>query len=111
MTTLTAGQPPISLPCSLVGAATDIVAVGTSGRTAIRVGVTGIGSAVLRVEFGFVDGIGSVGVAQWIDAGTGLDLDASTPTVLVPLTGVAAVRLAVRTADDVTASVWIGEPT
>ena len=111
-----ATEPTFYLPTLRAGAATDHVLV-PGGATAVAVGVapldggSTLGSAVFRIERAITSP--EAGSWKWFDAGTGLDLSATTTSVLVPVTGFACLRVVVRTAAndaDDQVGVWIGAP-
>lgn len=78
------------------------------GVTQVGIGVVGLTDAVLRVELGLWGRMQDSMGLRWFDTGTGLDLSAAEPFRLVPVAGVAAVRLAVRTAADELGEVYVG---
>lgn len=114
-------EPTFRLPASLAGVATPPVDV-PPGSTLVAVGLapladTGsIGATVIRAELaldGLDGGTGGGETREWFDAGTPLDLDSTTTTVVIPVAGYAAIRLAVRTAaddGDAVLGVWLGVP-
>lgn len=83
----------------------------SAGSKTIAVGITGVTDAVLRVELALQSDPGVQSSYQWFDAGSTLDLDDTTTTRAIDVTGYVAIRLAVRTAAAELIGIWWGQPT
>jgi len=79
-----------------------------AGTKTIAVGITNVTNAVIRVELALQADPGVQSSYQWFDAGSTLDLDDTTMTRAVDVTGYVAIRLAVRTAAAELIGIWWG---